>query len=247
MKKSHFFIGFLFVLISCSTAKQGKVKQGKDGKIENAVITAKCTPPQKSYAKEIEAKLKAEMDSLKFTPSTSFDASFNQKVIKLREYSSQGLDWDLLAFRICEMSNNRGLTSEQTSNLLTKALDLWENAQKSTQTQKPTQVAFSVNQQGGITASNVYLPETKFLLSSMDKSQLLKLFPNKEKSITISSVVGNEVARDLAVQISDFLKTSGYNKVGEFIGQFIQSPIINGVSVDTISNEIKVGYLKKTN
>lgn len=146
------------VCLACNTGKQGTVKQGKDGKIESAKITAKCTPPQKSYAKEIEAKLKAEMDTLRFTSISNFDASFSQKVVKLRDYSSQGLDLDLLLFRICEMANNRGFTSEQTTELLNKAIDIWNGGNKTTTLY---QTIISNNQTGGYTAGIIVVPEDK--------------------------------------------------------------------------------------
>lgn len=144
---------FLLILLAgCSASKQGKVVQGKDGKIESAVITAKCTPPQKSYARDLESKVKAEMDSLKFTPQVNFELAFGQKVVKLREYSPQGLDLDLLTFRICEMANNRGMTAEQTPALIEKAIHLW-SSKASTGFHQDVR---SYNQQGGITAGNVF-------------------------------------------------------------------------------------------
>lgn len=244
MKKNILICLCLSAIISCSSSKQGKVKQGKDGKIENAKIIAKCTPPQKSYAKEIEAKLKATMDSLRFTPNANFDASFSQKIVKLNEYSPMGLDWDLLAFRICEMANNRGFTSEQTSSLLTKALDLWENAHKSSQKQQSTQVAISLNQQGGVTANNVYFSDSKFSLSNSDKQKLEAWLRNKGRKISVLSIMGNNTSLDFANKIVSFLKESGYTQVGNEVGQFMQSPIIFGVRIDTTKYEIRVGYLE---
>ncbi len=43
----------ILIMVGCNTSRQGIVVQGRDGKIENAKIVAKCTPPQKSYAKEL--------------------------------------------------------------------------------------------------------------------------------------------------------------------------------------------------
>lgn len=63
------------------------------------------------------------------------------------------------------------------------------------------------------------------------------------KCITIASVMGNKDALNLATQIRDFLKTE-FDNVPDFIGQFMQSPIINGVKIGYKKNcmEIKVGY-----
>lgn len=230
--------------ISCSTSKQGRVKQGKGGVIESAAIIAKCTPPQKTYAKELEAKLKKEMDSLRFTPAVNFDASFSQKVVKLQEYSTKGLDWDLLAFRICEMANNRGMTNEQTSSLLHKALDIWENAQNKKNDQ-PAQIAFSINQQGGITANNLYLQESKFVLSNSNKERLLQLFKKNERGITVASLMGNSTSLDVATQIVNFFESSGYENIRKEIGQIMMAPPITGIRFDTTKYHIIVGYLQK--
>jgi hypothetical protein len=129
MKKVYLAIVCLF-FISCSTIRQGKVSQGKDGKIENATIIAKCTPPPTPFAKELEAKIKATMDSLRYAPSGSFDASFTQKVVQLHKYSTEGFDVNNFMFQICQMANNRGMTSEQTAKLITKGMEIWENAKK---------------------------------------------------------------------------------------------------------------------
>lgn len=135
------------ILLSCSSAKQGRTRQGKNGIIESGVIKPKCTPPQKSYAKEFDAKVKAEMDSLRYVSVSSFEAAFNQKVVKLREYSSKGLELDLVLFRICEMSNNRGLSNEQTTELINKAMALWNGHSQASQA--PSKI-ISNNQSGGI-------------------------------------------------------------------------------------------------
>lgn len=231
---------FIF-LYACSSSKQGKVVQGKDGKIESAKITAKCSPPQKSYAKEIEAKLKAEMDSLKFTPSATFDASFNQKVIKLREYSYQGLDLDLLTFRICEMANNRGFTSEQTSSLIEKAIRLWRDENK----MSLQQTIISNNQSGGITAGNVFIEPPQRALNSSFKQDLLKFLNSLIfDSIDITSVLGDSESFTYANQINDFLKSILETKKIEGVGQAVFSNPIKGVIIDTAnlskSKQIKI-------
>lgn len=43
--------------------------------------------------------------------------------------SQKGLDLDLLLFRICEISINRGFTNEQTSQLINRVIDLWNREQ----------------------------------------------------------------------------------------------------------------------
>lgn len=145
----------LVLMISCSSSKQGRVIQGENGKIKSAVINAKCTPPQKSYAKDLTVKVKAEIDSLRFVPTAVFESAFEQKVVKLRDYSSQGLDIELMMFHICEMANNRGLTSEQTTSLIEKAISIYNKPATINQT------VTSYNQQGGITTGILIVPEDK--------------------------------------------------------------------------------------
>lgn len=155
MKKYIWLLVPILSFLSCSSSRQGKVIQGKDGKIEKATIMAKCTPPAKSYSKDLSLKVKAEVDSLRYVPAMQFDAAFEQKVVKLREYSSQGLDVELMLFHICEMANNRGFTSEQTSSLIERAISLYS---------KPLTISQNVtsyNQQGGITTGILVVPKDK--------------------------------------------------------------------------------------
>lgn len=229
--KKIILVNFIVVFISCSPSKQGKVVQGKDGKNESAKITAKCTPPQKSYAREIETKLKAEMDSLKLTPSITFEASFNQKVIKLREYSSQGLDLDLLTFRICEMANNRGFTSEQTSALIEKAIELWKGGNKTSF----QQTVISNNQSGGITAGNVFVHPPQRTLNSNSKQELLRLFNSLVfDSIEVMSILGDNESFIYANEINDFIKSTLKMKSVGSVSQAAFSIPVMGLKVDTL-------------
>lgn len=222
----------IIFLCACSPSKQGNVKQGMDGKIESASIKAKCSPPQKSYAREIETKLKAEMDSLKFTPSATFDASFNQKVIKLREYSSQGLDLDLLTFRICEMANNRGFTSEQTSALIEKAIELWKGGNKTSF----QQTIISNNQTGGITAGNIFIePIQRTLNLDIEQSLLRYLNSIDFDRINITSIMGDNESFIYANEINNFLKSIFKTKNIDGVSQTIFSLPIKGVQIDTVN------------
>lgn len=150
--------GLIFIavsILSCSSSRQGKMIQGEGGKTLKGSITARCSPPQKSYAKDMGVKVKSEIDSLRYVPKANFDIAFEQKVKQLREYSAKGLDLDLLTFRICEMANNRGLTSEQTASLIEKAISMWSNNSSFNQSVN------SYYQTGGITAGVVVVPADK--------------------------------------------------------------------------------------
>ena len=130
------FLIFILLLIlyfslvtSCST-NRGRIKQGRGGEIQSADIIAHCKEPRKTYAKEIEASLKAEIDKLRRIPNARLEAELRNKVIRLSDYSTKGLDLDLLLFRICEMSLNRGFTNDQTSRLIEIAIEAWSEKQK---------------------------------------------------------------------------------------------------------------------
>jgi hypothetical protein len=92
---------------------------------QKGYITYKCTHPQKTYTKAIEAKVKKGMDSLSVFSKSSLELAVTQTVTKLSEYSSDGLDLDLILFRLCEISINKGLTAAETESFLKIATDAW--------------------------------------------------------------------------------------------------------------------------
>jgi hypothetical protein len=103
----------------------GKAKYGKDGVIETGTAKVKCTYPTKRYAKGLEIKVKNGIDSLALLPEKNIELGLTQTVTRLSDYSSQGLDVDLILFHLCEISVNKGFTSQQTSDLFKIALDSW--------------------------------------------------------------------------------------------------------------------------
>lgn len=121
----------LITSIGCrSKSYQGKVKLGEDGKIVSGTTIQKCTPPQKRYAKNLEIKVKTKVDSLLQIPISELDLGVTQTITRLSDYTSEGLDFDLFYFRICEMANNRGLSKEQTNSLLLTLMDKWNTNQE---------------------------------------------------------------------------------------------------------------------
>jgi len=204
--------------------------QGKNGVIESATITAKCSPPQKQYARDLDISVKASMDSLKFTPAVGFDAIFSQKVKQLREYSSKGLDIDLLTFRICEMANNRGFTSEQTYKLIEKAIELWGSSSLPV----INQIITSNNQTGGITAGNVYVEPRRRVLNIEFSNKLIGFI----NSIRIDSVIlnvnlGDAEAYSYCAEIKGLLENSYPKLKVQGIDQVVQIPPAKGVGIDT--------------
>jgi hypothetical protein len=119
------------IIFSCkSPSNMGTMKNGPNGTIVSGTTTLKCTPPQKTYAKGLDAKVKLSMDSLSTIPIKDLEAGLTQTIVHLSDYSSDGLDMDLIMFRICEMSNNRGMTAEQTQTLVSQAIAQWNVTQE---------------------------------------------------------------------------------------------------------------------
>lgn len=201
------------VLISCSTSKQGKMVQGEGGKTLNGTITARCTPPQKSYAKDMGVKVKSEVDSLGFVPKANFDLAFEQKVKQLREYSAKGLDLDLLTFRICEMANNRGMTSEQTADLIGRAITMWSNNTGFIQNIN------SYNQSGGITAGVIVVPQDQEI--PLKDNFVIMLIPGgKRKTYEMKPRQGYWFTPFIAYPEAEELTVKGSigNRTGAFMG-----------------------------
>lgn len=119
---------FLFLILTFScTPKRGKVVFKEGGEIKEGTAKLYCDPPKKRYTKELQSKVKSEIESLSNIPASELELSLTNKVIRLADYSSVGLDKDLILFRICEMSINRGMTNEQTFKLIEQTIKTWDN------------------------------------------------------------------------------------------------------------------------
>ena len=105
-----FILFATITFLGCSPSKMGKTKYGKDGEIESGTATTRCTHPTKRYAKGLEIKVKDGIDSLGLLPINSIEAELAQTVTRLSDYSSDGLDIDLILFRLCEISINKGFS-----------------------------------------------------------------------------------------------------------------------------------------
>ncbi|WP_028889502.1 tetratricopeptide repeat protein [Tenacibaculum ovolyticum] len=121
----------LFVLFIYSCAgNRGTIKYGENGIVVGGTGKARCEKPKKPYTKTMDASVKAEVEELSSVPSAELDAKLKTTVVKLTDYTSQGLDRDLLLYRICEMSINRGFTNEQTVSLIEKTMGIWDEELK---------------------------------------------------------------------------------------------------------------------
>ena len=115
------------ILILTLTACQGTLKLGKRGEIEKGRVLTKCTKPQKRYTKSVDAAVKGSVKAWKSITDAELSGSIKTEVIKLTDYSQEGLDLDLVLFRICQMSNNKTLNSQQSHELITLAMKTWNN------------------------------------------------------------------------------------------------------------------------
>jgi len=116
------------LVIGCDN--QGKVDIGKDGEITQGTATLKCTKPQRRYASDVDGAVSAAVKTAGQAATGDVSAKVKSEVVKLQDYSQQGLDVDLILFRICEMSINRGFTNEQTIGLFNAALAGWVGGAK---------------------------------------------------------------------------------------------------------------------
>jgi hypothetical protein len=109
----------------------GKANYGEDGKIKAGTVHTNCTKPAKRYAKGIDVKVKGGIDSLNALPFNEFSLGVSKTVTRLADYSSEGLDIDLILFRLCEISLNKGFTADQTNALFSIAMDSWSKKNSS--------------------------------------------------------------------------------------------------------------------
>lgn len=120
-----FCLVLLFNFFSCRSSKMGQVKRGEDGKVVSGITRLKCTYPAKKYSKDLDIKVKSNVDSLLNVSFSQLNIGIAQTITRLSNFTSDGLDLDLFLFRICEMANNRGLNNSDTKDLIISAIDKW--------------------------------------------------------------------------------------------------------------------------
>ena len=133
-KSTIIFSITLIIFSGCSAdgPNRGEVGFGDDGRVISGTGKAYCTPPSKRYTNELEATVDLELDGLKDIAKANFEAELGNKIQKLTDYSQKGLDIDLLLYRVCEISINRGFTNEQTSGLVKETIKMWETGKSQT-------------------------------------------------------------------------------------------------------------------
>lgn len=195
----------LTVLSLMSSCSRSVKTLGSNGEIVGGKTYAtKCTKPAKRYSKSVEAAVEGSIKALDVTNSNKLTSSLKTEVIRLTDYSQQGLDLDLILFRLCEMSRNSSLTQTSTQILFSDAIKTWNSK-------------MSINEQKNIIA------QLKVELSSnLKTTKELKL--NTETILsTLSFISGKAVLRNSKIQIlpllfpEENLNTNNVKSISELV------------------------------
>lgn len=157
MRKFYIFLSLVCLFLSCSSSKMGKIQYGENGVVKSGTGVSRCTHPQKTYTKSLEVVVKGTIDSIANIGNANLNVGLQQAVTRLNDYSPEGLDIDLILFRICEMANNRGLNATQIDELTKIALDAWSGKKNATITVTNSGV------NNGVMAGVFIVPEDKDL------------------------------------------------------------------------------------
>jgi len=109
---------------------------------------------------------------------------------------------------------------------------------------EPTQIfnVTSHKQQGGITAGIVKVGTPPRTISSVIKEQFAQHFKDKNKTVTIKCVLGDDEAFNFATQIREYLINEGYS-VGGLLQVVFGKPVL-GQEIDPDTWIIKIGSRK---
>ncbi|WP_157974335.1 hypothetical protein [Lewinella sp. IMCC34183] len=117
----------VFVAASCTTKVGSRKTSSIDGvttvKTNERIIP--CNPPDKRYSKDVTRAVKTQLTSMPNLPDIEFETETKKNVIALSDYSSKGLDIDLLLYRFCEITTNRGFSPEQTKEFYQEQSRIW--------------------------------------------------------------------------------------------------------------------------
>lgn len=170
---------FIFLLFSCTPNKLGKLTLGENGKVISGTKKLRCSHPQKRYARNLELKVKGSIDSTLLVPRSNLETTINKTVTRLADNTSEGLDIDLILFRICELANNLGLNEAETNTLLKTALEAWNR------TKYPGITVTNYGINNGIIAGTVILPEdkTEMIEDNFEVITTTLKYKNSEESV----------------------------------------------------------------
>ena len=172
-------VAAMFAMFSCSN-----LKLGQGGNIAGGNIRPKCTKPAKRYTKSIDAALDGSVAKWKEVSDVDLTASVKSEVVKLADYSTQGLDFDLILFKICEMSRNRSLNPDQTNDLIALGMKSW-NSKMGISEQKNIIAQLQVELASNLKTANELKLNTETILSNLNaisgenvlRNSQIKIFP----------------------------------------------------------------------
>jgi len=242
--KTLLMLSISLLFFSCKST----LKLGKNGEIDSGKIYAKCTKPQKRYTKSIDAAVKGSMQSLGTVDSLNLTASVKTEVIRLTDYSQQGLDLDLVLFRLCEMGNNRLLNSDQTNSLISEAMKSWTTGM-TIKEQKNIIAQLQVELSSNLKTANELKQNTETILSSLSlisgdqflrntKIQILPLiFPkenlNSKPAKSPSELVNEGLAKYIELRLdTNQLEKRKFTAAGQLIALTLDKtlPTLNSLA-----------------
>ena len=116
------------------------------------------------------------------------------------------------------------------------------NLNKQQAAPQPSAVTFnvmSVGQQGGITAGVVNVGPQPRNIDDRVRRQLAELLPDKSRTVTITSVLGDGEAYSFATQIKDYLASQGYGING--VNQAVFTGVVPAQAFDPDALKITIG------
>lgn len=226
------------VLACCKS--QGHLNLSKGGEIESGKVNLECAKPLKTYTKAVDAALKGSVAKLETTEGIDLNATVKTEVIKLTQYSQQGLDLDLLVFRMCQMTNNKALSSTQAQEIITLAMKTW-NSKMSVNEQKSVVSQLKVELDSNLKTANELKLNTETVLSSLNlisgdqilrnsKIQILPvLFPisNLDKNpISVSDIVNEGITKYQSLKLdTNDLEQQKFSATGKAIALTLDKTI----------------------
>jgi hypothetical protein len=182
---SIIFLPALFLIYSVFGCRS-KVELGQKGEITKGQIYPKCSKPDKRYTKTVEVAVKGTTKSWGSLTEAELASTVKTDVIKLTDYSQQGLDRDLLIFRICELGNNRILSAVQVQELMVLGMNTWDSR-------------MSIKEQ-----KNIISQLNVELISNLKTAKELKL--NVETILgALNMVSGDQILRNSKIEILPLL------------------------------------------
>lgn len=204
------FLGSTIAIGSCNSSKMGKIIYGKDGKIESGTGSTRCTHPSKTYAKGVEFHVKNSFDSLAVVPKANIDFALSQTVTRLTDYSSDGLDLELILFQVCEISNNRGLTSPEINSLTQIATDAWQR--KSSHYETGNNNHFITGNGNIVGVNGDIIGDVVKKPTNEDLQLVFSKVPNHEDTILVVGTLSNNDYK-YAEELKIMLSKNGYKNI----------------------------------